>query len=180
MDSRLRWNDDDLVDRCGNNDERRPILFIPSILSKRRSRPRRGFALVIALLAVAISSALMLAALYYSASYVRTAQLESLRRDAFTQCESSLWTTLSNTSADVVRSMQIGTTITSAYQHDGVNTEVKLTRADTSFVWIVAVSSTPNARDVARHRLGLSAAISRDRSDQSLRPVPDRAWSELF
>ncbi len=146
----------------------------------RHSDGRSGFALMISLIAVLITGALMLSALYYGAGDVRAGHLATIRNSVFVASETALWSALSGTSARTIRALPIGASIRSGSTRDNLSTVVIVTRVDTSFVWIVATATALSGRDAARHRLGLSAIAPRDTNDQQLQRVPNRAWSELF
>jgi len=141
---------------------------------------RRGFALIIVMLLMAVGTALMVAAMDGSLAEAETASTETLQRRALVGAESEAWATFRSLDAAVLRHAPNGpVSVTSRIVGD-MKLIATVDKVDTSVVWVVATAAIQRPAIVARHRIGLSVLIPDDAADLTLRLVPDRAWAELF
>jgi hypothetical protein len=142
---------------------------------------RRGFALIMVMLLMAVGTALMFSAMDGSLAESETAHSGTLRRRALVAAESELWTTLRAASVPALRIAPLGSVTSTTAIADDITLIATVEKVDTTVVWIVATATIRRAGvAVARHRVGMSALISRDAADITLHLVPDRAWAELF
>jgi hypothetical protein len=142
---------------------------------------RRGFALIIVLLLMAVGTALMFSAMDGSLAESETARSGTLRRRVLVAAESELWTTLRAVSVPALRLAPLGPVTGTTAVADDITLIAMVEKVDTTVVWIVATATIRRAGVVvARHRVGMSALIPRDASDSTLHLVPERAWAELF
>jgi hypothetical protein len=146
----------------------------------RSGRKRAGVALVLALVAVVVVTALMVAMTYRVRLDTSIAMGSSLRRQAMVGAESAVWSTLSSASAASIRLAPIGTVRKSVTSSGEGSTTVMLTRTDTSHVWIVADVTVLRGRLRARYRTGMSAVVSEDTIRTGLVPLDRRPWLESF
>ncbi len=144
----------------------------------RHRRP--GFALLIALAAILIGSALMITTLFRVQSDSALARSGTLRRIVDVAAERAIWTTVDNTDPRMLRALPIGTVIRSAATDGDATIAVTLTRTDTMFVWIVVDASILRGAQRARHRAGISVALARDTTRVRLLPLAARAWVDAF
>lgn len=144
----------------------------------RHRRP--GFALLIALAAILIGSALMMATFFRVQSDSALARSGTLRRIVDVAAERAIWTTVDNTDPRMLRALPIGTVIRSAATDGDATIAVTLTRTDTMFVWIVVDASILRGAQRARHRAGISVALARDTTRVRLLPLAARAWVDAF
>ncbi|MEO7104697.1 MAG: hypothetical protein ABI311_14940 [Gemmatimonadaceae bacterium] len=144
-----------------------------------RSR-RRGFALVIVVLLMAIGSALMIVALNASLANTDSAQGETMQKRALVAAETEAWTTLHGLRSSALRSAPQGRFSETNRTFGDLTLIATVDKVDNSNVWIVATATIRWSAAVARHRLGLSAFIPSDTADLLLRLVPERGWAELF
>lgn len=142
--------------------------------------PRHGFALLIALLALALSTALLLAVTLRVDEDARVARGETLREHATGAAEQALWNAMTSTDPRSLRDEPVGTVTTSTSTMEGVTTTVTVTKVDTPLVWIVAGVTVRRGREMARRRVGVTAIVPRDTLYSPLRPIPGRAWVDLF
>lgn len=141
---------------------------------------RSGFALLIALAAILIGSALMLAALFRVQSDSALARSGTLRRIATVAAETAIWATVDHADARSLRAMPVGTVTRSVIIDGEITIAVTLTRTDTAFVWIVADASILRGAQRARHRVGITGALTRDTTRVELLPLAGRAWVDAF
>ena len=141
---------------------------------------QRGFALIIVMLLMAVGTALMVAAMDGSLVGAETANAETLRRRALVGAESEVWITFRGLKVAVLRNAPIGRVAATTRIVGDMTLIATVDKVDTAMVWIVATAAIQRQAIVARHRIGLSALIPDDTADLTLRPVPDRAWAELF
>jgi Tfp pilus assembly protein PilX len=141
---------------------------------------RHGFALLIVMVLMAVGSALMVAVINDSIAEDQTARMGTMQRRALVAAESGVWTALGNLVAPAMRAAPLGLVATTTLRTGDMTLIVTVEKVDTSNVWVVASATIQRSGIVARHRVGLSALIPRDTTDLALRPVPERAWAELF
>lgn len=141
---------------------------------------RRGFALLIVMVLMAVGSAMMVAAMTESLAEDETARIGTMRRRALVGAESEAWTTLNGLGAPALRDAPLGQVSTGSRTVSDLVLTVTVEKVNTSDVWIVATATVRRAGNVARHRVGISAVIPGDTADLRLHPIPERAWAELF
>lgn len=146
----------------------------------KRSHNRTGFALLIAMAAVLIASALTLATLFRVQSDSVIARSGTLRRLAAVATESAVWMTVDTANATTLRTLPSGTATRSTITDASSTISVTLTRTDTAFVWIVADVSILRGVLRARHRAAVTVVLPRDTTLTHLMPLPGRAWVESF
>lgn len=143
------------------------------------ARPRRGVALLVALVALLLIGALVTAALYRVQSDIRLAREGMARRRADVGAERALRLALTATSSATARALPVGGALTSTDATDGITTTVVTVRVDSTLAWVAATASAPSVRGVARARLGISAAIAAI-GIAPLQPIPGDAWTPVF
>ncbi len=143
-------------------------------------RGRNGFALLIALAAILIASALMLAAQYSVQSDITLSRAGTLRRLATVASETAAWTAVENITAAILRADSIGTVRRSLVVNGFDTTTVVLIKTDTTFAWLVADASILRGSQRARHRVGVTLVIPRDTMRMTLVTIAGRAWVEAF
>ncbi|MGI8547404.1 MAG: hypothetical protein ACR2M1_08710 [Gemmatimonadaceae bacterium] len=143
-------------------------------------RGRNGFALLIALAAILIASALMLAAQYSVQSDITLSRAGTLRRLAAVASETAAWNAVENITAAIVRGDSIGSVRKSIVVNGSDTTTVVLIKTDTTFAWLVADASILRGSQRARHRVGVTLVIPRDTMRMTLVPIAGRAWVEAF
>jgi Tfp pilus assembly protein PilX len=142
---------------------------------------RRGFALIVVMLLMAVGTALMLSAIDASLTDADVALAETQQRRALVAAESGMRIALSGADADALRHSPLGTTSVSTETSGDITLIATVDRVDTAVVWIVATATIHRSGvTVARHRVGMSALIPDDTADHTLHPVPERAWADLF
>jgi hypothetical protein len=141
---------------------------------------RRGFALVIVVLLMAVGSALLIVAINGSLSAGDAARGETLQRQALVSAETEAFATFRGLSAGTLRAAPIGRISVASRTLGDLTLIATVDKVDNSNVWIVATATIQWSAAVARHRVGLSAIIPGDTADLVLRLVPERAWAELF
>lgn len=144
-----------------------------------RMRPRRGVALLIALLALLLIGALVSATLFRVQSDVRTARDGMARRRAEAGAERMIRITLAATSSATMRALPIGAATTFTDLTNGVSTIVTAVRTDSTLAWVVATATAPSVRGSARAQFGVSASIAPVGS-ASLRILPGDAWTQVY
>lgn len=141
---------------------------------------RRGFALVIVVLLMAVGSALMIVALNGSSANTASAETATLQRRALVAAETEAWTTLHGLRSSALRGAPVGRFSETNRAVGDLTLIATVDKVDNSNVWIVAVATIRWSAAVARHRVGLSAFIPGDSADLLLHLVPERGWAELF
>ena len=141
---------------------------------------RRGFALVIVVLLMAVGSALMIVALNGSLANTVSAESETLQRRALVAAETEAWLTLHGLRSAALRSAPAGRFSETNRTIGDLTLIATVDKVDNSNVWIVAIATIRWSSAIARHRVGLSAFIPGDSADLLLRLVPERGWAELF
>ena len=144
------------------------------------SRGRRGFALLIVVLLMALGSALMIVALNGSLANTAFSETETLQRRALVAAETEAWTTLQGLRSNPLRAAPLGRFSETNRTIGHLTLIATVDKVDNSNVWIVAVATIRRSAAVARHRVGLSAFIPGDSADLLLHLVPERGWAELF
>ncbi len=144
------------------------------------AQPRRGFALILALGAILLASALVITVSYRVQAESALARSGTLRRLAITAAETAAWGAMNGADLSMLRANEIGVT-SRAVVTDGLDTTVvTVTKTDTTAVWIVATASILRGRQRARHRVAVSARVSRDTARSYLAPLAGIAWVETF
>jgi len=141
---------------------------------------RRGFALVVALAAVALTSALVLSTALRSAEDARAgrrAALQLLARDA---AEQGVWAMLVGADPRAVRDAPVGSVAATARSDIGGRTDVRMVRVDSVHVWIVATARYARGDERAGDRLALSAVLSEETGALRLAPLSGPAWVPLY
>lgn len=141
---------------------------------------RRGFALIIVILLMALGSALMIGAMNGSLAESETARIGTVQRRALVGAESAAWTIFGDLDAPALRHAPLGSVSATSRTVGDMTLIITADKVDTSIVWIVATATIRRSGIAARHRVGISALIPHDTADLMLRPVPERAWAELF
>ena len=139
---------------------------------------RPGFALISALLAMILATALIAAIAFRASETTHSAHALTLRVAAFNAAESALTTALAATNASTLRTTPIGYSLPVLTPQLG--TTLTAVRTDTTIAWLVATTELHRGDDVARHRIGMSVLIPRDTSQHHLTPVRERHWAELY
>lgn len=147
--------------------------------SAPRSKPD-GFALVIAIAAILLGSALMMSAFGRVRAHGTVARAGTMRRLAATVAETAAWTVMTNTNVSTLREDPIGTVRRTASVTRNGTVTVTLARTGTTLVWIVADASILRGAQRARYRVGVTVTFPRDTTLTTLVPIPGRAWVELF
>lgn len=141
---------------------------------------RRGFALIIVMLLMALGSAIMVGAMNGSLAESETARIGTMQRRALVGAESEAWTTFGHLGAPALRDAPLGSVSATSRIVGEMTLIARVEKVDTSIVWIVATATIRRSAMVARHRVGMSALIPDDTADLRLHAVPERAWAELF
>ena len=141
---------------------------------------RRGFALLVALFAITLITALILATGLRTEQSATVANTEAVAYRALAAAEFALWQTVTTTDIQALEAEPIGATITSTTTTPTGTTRMWITRTDTTIVWLTVVTDIKHGVAAAHHRLGLSATIARASFGLTLRPIPGRAWVDLF
>jgi hypothetical protein len=145
--------------------------------SARRKTPlsrfptdRRGVALLFALIAIALLSALSLATLTYTNNYVRTSALLANHIHVFATAEYTLWKTVPTLTPALLHNLPPHATIQAA-------PHVSITKLTPTLFWLVSSGPAPS-----HHRLGITATLSTNPPDTvaRLRPIPQYAWVDLY
>ena len=142
-------------------------------------RPRRGVALLVALVALVLIGALVTATLFRVQSDARLAREAFARRHAEAAAERTLRLGVTTTSSATVRALRIGGEIASTNISNGVTTVLTTVRVDSSLAWLVASSSAPSVRGTARAQLGVSARIAPN-GGAPLQILPGDAWTQVY
>jgi hypothetical protein len=131
---------------------------------------RHGVALLFALIAIALLSALSLATLTYTNNYVRTSALFANHIQAFATAEYTLWKTVPTLTPVLLHSLPAHTTIQAA-------PHVSVTKLTPTLFWLVSSGPAPS-----HHRLGITAMLSTSPPDTvaRLHPIPQYAWVDLY
>lgn len=122
----------------------------------------------------------MLSAMNGSLAEGETARIGTMKRRVLVGAEAEAWTAASGLGAATLRSSPLGQVSATSRTVGDMTLIVTVEKVDTSNVWIVASAAIRRPGIVARHRVGISLLIPRDTVDLVLRPVPERAWAELF
>jgi Tfp pilus assembly protein PilX len=141
---------------------------------------RGGFALLVALLAIVIVTALMLATLLRTNQNAQITHAETLTQRAFAGAETALWEAATGVDIRRLRAEPLGTATVLRTKLGELTTNVTVIKVDTSVVWIVADATVRDGRDQAQHRLGLSATMAVDTTDTRLHPIQERGLVDLF
>ncbi|HEY5088047.1 MAG TPA: hypothetical protein VII66_11880 [Gemmatimonadaceae bacterium] len=141
---------------------------------------RRGFALIVVLLLMAVGSALMMGTMNDSVAEAETARIGTVRRRALVGAESQALTTLAALAPPALRRASLGTVTATTRVTGDMTLIATVEKVDTCVVWIVATATIRRPGIIARHRVGISALIPHDTTDLLLHPVPERGWAELF
>lgn len=145
-----------------------------------RAPERQGFALIMALAAILLASALMVAVNYRVQADSALARSGTLRRLVIVAAETATWTAIDAADVAMLRADPIGTTRRSVATDGLDSTLVTVTKTDTSTVWIVANASILRGSQRARHSVGVSVVIPRDTARTALVPLAGKAWVESF
>ncbi len=138
---------------------------------------RRGFALLLVMVLMAVGSALMLSAMSASLAEGETARIGTMKRRVLVGAEAEAWGAVSGLNAATVRAAPLGQVSTASRAIGDMTLIVTVEKVDTSNVWIVASATIRRSGLVARHRIGMSLLIPRDSADLALHLVPERAWA---
>lgn len=141
---------------------------------------RRGFALVVVLLLMFLGCALIIGALTGSMWDAEAVHAETLQRQALVTAEAEAWNTLVSVDLPALRRLPLGPAVATNRLAGNIRLNATVEKVDTSIVWIVTTATIRQGGLVARHRIGVTALIPHDTTDLLLRPVPQRAWVELF
>lgn len=140
---------------------------------------RRGVALFLALVALALIGALLTATLFRVQSDIRLAREGMARRSAEAAAERALRLVIATTSSTAVRSLPVGGTLTSSDLTDGVSTTLTLVRVDSTLAWVTATASARSVRGVARAKLGASFLIPTTGA-APLQLLPGDTWASAY
>ena len=141
---------------------------------------RRGFALLIVLVLMAVGTALMINAMNGSLAEGEMARIGTLQRRALVSAESEAWVALTSLRTPALRRAPIGQVISTSRTVGDMTVMLTVEKVDMSNLWIVAGATIHRSALVARHRVGVSALSPNDSADLALYPLPERAWAELF
>lgn len=142
---------------------------------------RSGFALVAALLAIAIIGALVAAVLFATTEDTKAGTTSIARDLALIAAESALTSIVADSPVNLPKDVGIISTTSSVLDESGVTVIVSITRLDSAIYSIVADAQPDRLHSGARRRVAL-LVTARTAADGALTvtPIPDRAWSELF
>jgi type II secretory pathway component PulK len=140
---------------------------------------RRGVALFLALVALALIGALVSATLFRVQSDIRLAREGMARRSAEVAAERVLRVAVASTPSAALRSLAVGGALTSSDLTDGVNTTVTLIRVDSTLAWLTATASARSVRGAARAKLGASVFIP-PVGAAPLQLLPGDTWAPAF
>jgi hypothetical protein len=141
--------------------------------------PRKGFALIAAVLAIVLIGALVAGAMFATTEETKVGSAGIARDMALIAAESALASAVT-TSALPTR-IGIGGMTSRRSELGGRPVNVYVTRLDSTIYWFVAESAADASHSGAQRRVGiLVAAHSQADSSISISPISERAWSELF
>jgi hypothetical protein len=141
---------------------------------------RNGFALLIALLAIVIVTALMLGTLLRTNQDTDVARAETLTQHAFAAAETALWDAVASADTRMLRMEPMGAITMSRISLGQLTTNVTVIKIDTAAIWIVSDAEIREGSEEAHHRIGLSATLAADTTDARLSPIHDHGWVELL
>ena len=141
----------------------------------------RGFALVLALLAVVLVAALLAALFFAVNEETRTGVAIARRDDALSAAESAIEAGLDHLSAIPPDEPAIGGVATHSVAAGTLPSIVYITRLDSALYWLVAVVGREGETGSGERRIGVLASVNQ-LSNDSIRivRVTRRGWSELF
>lgn len=143
--------------------------------------PQSGFALVAALLAIILVTAL-LAALFFAVNQdTRTESAIEQRDEALAAAESAIQIGLDQLGTRAVDYLAVGAAASQSVAVDGFPAVIYTTRLDSGLFWIVAVVGDAGDRSTPTRRIGILARAFRGASDSiAIVRISERGWSELF
>ena len=134
---------------------------------------RRGFALVLSILAVVLIGALIVAT-HVAVTLEHSVSSSSINRQrAFAASEHGLWTSIADWSA-ANAALDPGQSRTSLVRAGQDSATVTITRVGRRLFWLVSESRV----DKARRRTAINVALAEDSTGVNIEPVA-RSWVEL-
>jgi hypothetical protein len=144
-------------------------------------RPRKGFALAAALLALLLVSALVTGVFVAATEETRVGIAGVERHLAFVAAESAIETTIATFRADTTAAIGLGGSKTIAIGDLEVPVIVYVTRLDSALYWIVADAGASPVEARASRRIGvLVRAVAAPDHSITIDRISERWWSELF
>lgn len=143
--------------------------------------PRRGFALVAALLSLVLIAALVASVLFAAAEETRIGSASTAGQLALSAAESAIEVTLAAWPGAAGAPLDIGAAQNTSVDWFGTSVTVTVTRLDSTLYWVVADASTASSQASPARRIGalVRVEVMPDRSITVDR-IPERWWSELF
>lgn len=143
------------------------------------STERRGVALLLALVALALIGALLTGTLFRVQSDIRLAREGLARRSADVAAERVLRLAVAATPSPVVRALPIGAAFTTTDLTEGVTTTFTLVRVDSTLAWVTAGASVISVRGTARAKLGATVIIP-PAGAAPLQLLPGDTWAPVY
>jgi Tfp pilus assembly protein PilV len=154
-----------------------------SILLAGRTEPsrRRGFALVAALFALLLISALITGIFFAVMEETKVSSATAERQRALLAAESAVEMTIAASDGDW--SGAIGSAVNRSFTIEGVGAPVlvHVTRLDSTLYWIVGESTAESRASAVSRRIGVVVRFQKS-ADHSITidRISERSWSELF
>jgi Tfp pilus assembly protein PilX len=145
------------------------------------NRARSGFALVAALLAIALIGALVAGVLFATTEDTKAGTTSVARDRALIAAESAVASIVAEAQMDLPTDVGVTSATSSVLDESGVAVRVYVTRLDSAIYSIVADAQPDRFHSGARRRVALLVTV-RATPDTSLTvtPIRERPWSELF
>jgi type II secretory pathway pseudopilin PulG len=172
-------NDDRCWSDLAEEDGDRMLSVATRFATAPGVQPRRGFALIAALLTVVLIGALVAGAMFSTTEETRLGSTAAARDLSLTAAESALVSAV--TTSALPTTIGVAGTIFGETQTAGLSVNVYVTRLDSTTYWFVAESAADASHSGAQRRVGILVNVRREAdSSISITPVSERAWSELF
>ena len=141
--------------------------------------PRKGFALIAALLAVVLIGALVAGDVFATTEETKVGSAGVARDLALMVGESALSSAITTSALPI--SIGIRGTSATATEVGGRSVNLYVTRLDSTIYWFVAETAADESHSGAQRRLGILVVV-RSQADGSISisRISERAWSELF
>lgn len=143
--------------------------------------PRRGFALVAALLSLVLIAALVASVLFAATEETRIGSASAAGQFALSAAESAIEVTLATWPGAAEAPLDIGGAQNRSVDWFGTPVTVTVTRLDSTLYWVVADAGAASSQASPARRIGafMRVKVMPDRSITVDR-IPERWWSELF
>ena len=145
----------------------------------RQGNPRRGFALLTALVAILTIAALVTATALRTDEDRRAARATTLHHHALAGAEDALWRTVTTTNAKSLRTNPVGASTTTTTTGD-LTQIISVTKLDATLFWIIVHATVHSGPDSASHRIALWARLPADTITSHLIPLASSAWADLY